>query len=63
METKLIEQLIKDWQMLQAKYEKIADDNRDNPHTYAKFTYKAVATRDCWKQLNALLESKNSILS
>lgn len=63
METKLIKQLIKDWQELQAKYEKLADGHRGCRHTYAKFTYKAVATRDCWKQLNALLESKNSILS
>lgn len=61
METKLIEQLIEQWQELQARYEKIADENRDNPHNYAKFTYKAVATRDCWKQLNELLNNHNKM--
>jgi hypothetical protein len=46
-----MEELIKMWQIRQKHYEDLAEKHKDNEHNYKKFTYKAVATRDCWKEL------------
>ena len=37
-------------------YIEIDDKKLDHEHTYRKFTYKAMATRDCWKELLKLIE-------
>ena len=46
-----LETLINKWQKRQIEYQDISVNNSDNEHTSKKFTYKAVATRDCWKEL------------
>lgn len=46
-----MEKLIKIWQERQKHYEDLAEKYRDSEHNYKKFTYKAMATRDCWKEL------------
>lgn len=46
-----MEKLIKMWQERQKHYEDLAEKYRDNEHNCKKFTYKAMATRDCWKEL------------
>lgn len=46
-----MEELIKIWQIRQKYYEDLAEKHKDNEHNYKKFTYKAMATRDCWKEL------------
>ena len=47
-----MEELINKWQQRQFTYEKFAEKYRSiNQHNYKKYTYKAVATRDCWKEL------------
>lgn len=46
-----LETLITKWQKRQIEYQDISVNNSDNEHTSKKFTYKAVATRDCWKEL------------
>jgi hypothetical protein len=43
--------LIQMWQERQKHYENLAEKNKDNEHNYKKFIYKAIATRDCWKEL------------
>lgn len=42
--------LIKIWQERQRKYEDQAQMWEGNEHNHRKFTYKAMATRDCWKE-------------
>jgi hypothetical protein len=55
-----LELLVEEWKKRQIYYEDIAQDNTAREHTYKKFTYKAMATRDCLKELLILLnESKN----
>lgn len=46
-----LETLISKWQKRQIEYQDISVNNSDNEHTSKKFTYKAIATRDCWKEL------------
>lgn len=43
------------WQRRQVEYERLAEKHSANEHNCKKFTYKAVATRDCWKELINLL--------
>jgi hypothetical protein len=43
--------LVESWQKRQKEYEDLAEKHRDSEHTYKKYTYKAQATRDCWKEL------------
>lgn len=43
------------WQRRQVEYERLAEKHSANEHNCKKFTYKAVATRDCWKELITLL--------
>lgn len=52
-----MEDLIKKWQERQIYYEDLAWKYIDNEHNYKKYTYKAMATRDCWKELVVYLES------
>lgn len=46
-----IKTLIKEWQERQREYEEKAQMWEFDEHNYKKFTYKAMATRDCWKEL------------
>jgi len=43
--------LIRLWQVRQKYYEDLAEEYKNDEHSYKKFTYKAMATRDCWKEL------------
>jgi len=43
--------LVESWQKRQKEYEALAEKHRDCEHTYKKYTYRAQATRDCWKEL------------
>jgi hypothetical protein len=43
--------LVESWQKRQKEYESLAEKHRDSDHTYKKYTYRAQATRDCWKEL------------
>jgi len=52
-----IKTLISEWQQRQVNYENLARTAKDE-HTDKKFTYKAVATRDCWKELLKLIEDE-----
>jgi hypothetical protein len=51
--------LVNKWQQQQIDYEKLAEDNIESEHNNKKFTYKAMATRDCWKELLTLLNEFN----
>ena len=51
-----MENLILEWQKRQQKYEELADKYKDDAHNNRKFTYKAMATRDCWKELALQLQ-------
>jgi hypothetical protein len=53
-----LKDLVLEWQKRQEHYIDIADKNLDHEHTYRKFTYKAMATRDCWKELLKLIENE-----
>ena len=46
--------LVESWQKRQREYEALAERHRDSEHTYKKYTYRAQATRDCWKELLTL---------
>ena len=48
--------LIEEWHKRQLHYEEVAEDNITSEHNNRKFTYKAIATRDCWKELLKLIE-------
>jgi hypothetical protein len=50
-----IKKLIEKWEEDQIRYEELAVKHIDNQHNLAKFKYKAMATRDCWKELLKLL--------
>lgn len=50
--------LVSKWQEKQKHYEDLAEKYRYSEHTYKKFTYKAIATRDCWKELLKLIEDE-----
>ena len=56
LENKL-ELLISEWNKKQLQYTDLASQNIDCSHTTKKFTYKAMATRDCWKELLTLLNN------
>lgn len=50
-----LEYLVIKWHQLQLHYQDVADENITDEHSNRKFTYKAMATRDCWKELLTLL--------
>jgi hypothetical protein len=50
--------LVEEWRKRQEHYVDVAYENVDNAHTNRKFTYKAMATRDCWKELLKLIEDE-----
>jgi len=52
-----LKSLVKEWQERQWKYEDVAQTAKDE-HNDRKFTYKAMATRDCWKELLKLIEDE-----
>ena len=52
-----LESLVVQWHQRQLHYEEVAEDNIGIEHNNRKFTYKAMATRDCWKELLTLLNS------
>lgn len=55
-----LQSLVVKWHQRQLHYQDVAEDNITHEHTNRKFTYKAMATRDCWKELLTLLnESKD----
>jgi hypothetical protein len=49
-----LKSLVVEWHQRQLHYQDVAGDNITNEHTFRKFTYKAMATRDCWKELLTL---------
>lgn len=49
-----LESLVVQWHQRQLRYEEVADDNIASEHNNRKFTYKAMATRDCWKELSVM---------
>lgn len=52
-----MEKLIEVWRKRKDKYDDLANKYRDSEHNFKKFTYKAMATRDCMKELMVYLES------
>jgi len=52
--------LIDKWKKYQCKYEEMADKcrNVDDSVNERRYTYKAQATRDCWKELLELINNK-----
>jgi hypothetical protein len=60
LEDDKLQSLVVEWHQRQLHYQDVAEDNITHEHTNRKFTYKAMATRDCWKELLTLLnETKN----
>ena len=57
---KAIELLIAQWRKRQHHYEDLAERYKDHPFNNRKYAYKALATRDCWKELLALQEKMYS---
>ena len=53
-----LKSLVVKWRQLQLHYEEVAEDNIASEHNHRKFTYKAMATRDCWKELLKLIEDE-----
>jgi hypothetical protein len=49
------EELVNNWHQQQINYEVLAEQYIDDQHNNRKFTYKAMATRDCWKALLSLI--------
>jgi len=47
--------LVSKWQEQQLHYEALSEKYLDDAHNNRKFTYKAMATRDCWKELLKLI--------
>ena len=56
---KEIELLIAQWQKRQHDYEDLAERYKDHPLNNRKYVYKALATRDCWKELLTLILNKD----
>jgi hypothetical protein len=55
-----LQSLVVKWHQRQLHYQDVAEDNITHEQINRKFTYKAMATRDCWKELLTLLnESKD----
>jgi hypothetical protein len=53
-----LKSLVTEWQHRQIHYIDESENNIDNEHNHKKLKYKALATRDCWKELLTLIESK-----
>ncbi len=51
-----LKSLVEEWRKRQEHYIDVAYKHVDNAHNNRKFTYKAMATRDCWKELLKLIE-------
>ena len=51
-----LESLVVKWHQRQIEYQDLAEKHKDNPHTHSKCVYKALATRDCWKELLTLIQ-------
>jgi hypothetical protein len=49
--------LVKQWQERQMLYEDVANKNIAHEHNNRKFTYKAMATRDCCKELLKIINN------
>lgn len=50
--------LVEEWRKRQEHYIDVAYEKFDDAYTNRKFTYKATATRDCWKELLKLIEDE-----
>jgi hypothetical protein len=50
--------LVSKWQEQQLHYEAFAERYHEDENNNRKFTYKAMATRDCWKELLKLIEDE-----
>ena len=50
--------LVNEWQERQINYETSANNFIEDHSNNRKFTYKAMATRDCWKELLKLIEDE-----
>ncbi len=50
--------LVEHWKKRQILYENLTQKYKASEHTCKKFTYKAIATRDCWKELLKLIEDE-----
>lgn len=46
-----LELLVHTWQQQQIQYEALAEKYKENEHNFKKYKYKAMATRNCWKEL------------
>jgi len=53
-----LKSLVEEWHKRQLRYEEVAENNITSEHNNRKFTYKAMATRDCWKELLKLIEDE-----
>tara|TARA_R110000868_G_scaffold118306_1_gene313859 strand:- start:128 stop:433 length:306 start_codon:yes stop_codon:yes gene_type:complete len=53
-----LKSLVEQWHKRQEHYIDVAYKHVDNAHNNRKFTYKAMATRDCWKELLKLIEDE-----
>ena len=53
-----LKSLVNGWQQQQIQYETLAEHYVNDQHNNRKFTYKAMATRDCWKELLKLIEDE-----
>ena len=51
-----LKSLVEEWRKRQEHYIDVAYKHVDNAHNNRKFTYKAMATRDCWKELLKLIK-------
>ena len=51
-----LKSLVEEWRKRQEHYIDIAYEKVADIHTNRKFTYKAMGTRDCWKELLKLIE-------
>jgi hypothetical protein len=57
LEEKLLS-LVKEWRKRQDYYIDESQIHINNEHNHKKFTYKAMATRDCWKELLKLIKDE-----
>ena len=53
-----LKSLVEEWHKRQEHYVDVAYKYVDDAHNNRKFTYKAMATRDCWKELLKLIEDE-----
>jgi hypothetical protein len=59
--TKEIELLIAQWQKRQHDYEDLSERYEMHPLNNRKYIYKALATRDCWKELLEIYKKENGL--